>query len=63
MCNFILKALNNFFSDCRFRSKQREKYAKAMENQRLKIGSGNGIGGLSPHPSKRIQALTLELTK
>lgn len=47
----------------RFRSKQREKYAKAMENQRLKIGSGNNIGGLTAHPSKRLQAITLELTK
>ncbi|XP_064094430.1 uncharacterized protein LOC135206881 [Macrobrachium nipponense] len=54
--------MNNFFYN-RFRSKQREKYAKAMENQRLKIGSGNNIGGLTAHPSKRLQAITLELTK
>ncbi|XP_068205723.1 nuclear receptor-binding factor 2-like [Palaemon carinicauda] len=47
----------------RFRSKQREKYAKAMENQRLKLGSGNNIGNLTAHPSKRLQAITLELTK
>ncbi|KAK7070716.1 Nuclear receptor binding factor [Halocaridina rubra] len=57
----------------RFRSKQIEKYAKAMENHRLKMGSGSGsnIGGsgsgskesLSVLSGRRVQALSLEMTK
>ncbi|KAK4322512.1 hypothetical protein Pmani_006737 [Petrolisthes manimaculis] len=61
----------------RFRSKQLEKYVKAMENQRMKMGSGSGSssggGGsgsacrelptVTTHVGKKAQAITLEMTR
>lgn len=62
-------------SSLRFRSKQLEKYVKAMENQRVKMGtaSGSSGGGVGPggreltppgpYTAKRPQAITQEVSK
>ncbi|XP_071516208.1 uncharacterized protein [Panulirus ornatus] len=59
----------------RFRSKQLEKYVKAMENQRLKMGSAGGSSGVGsgsgsreltsnyPHVGRKAQALSIEMIK
>ncbi|ROT85766.1 putative nuclear receptor-binding factor 2-like isoform X1 [Penaeus vannamei] len=59
----------------KFRSKQLEKYVKAMENQRVKMGtaSGSSGGGVGPggreltppgpYTAKRPQAITQEVSK
>ncbi|XP_042858331.1 nuclear receptor-binding factor 2-like isoform X2 [Penaeus japonicus] len=59
----------------KFRSKQLEKYVKAMENQRVKMGTASGSSGggagpggreltpPGPYTAKRAQAITQEVTK
>lgn len=63
------------YSIFRFRSKQLEKYVKAMENQRLKMGSasdssvgasGSGSRELPSscsHVARKAQAISMEMTK